>query len=822
LRRTRPLGFFVAVLLGSTGCGPRVATPVGGDEPTATPAPSPRAPDADASTVAATPARALADGTDAATVTVTVRDDLDQPLADVAVTLAASAPASFTPASATTDASGIALFHVTSDRVAVVLLTATARAGERDVVLAQRPAVTFAAPTWSVGGTVSGLRGTGLVLATPGQPDLPVPAGATAFTFADEVAEGTEYAIAVVQAPSRPAQRCTVANGAGRVGRGPVVAPAVACADVAEIPASLTLSATSVTVAQGETASVGATAVAPGGGAATVGAVSAAPSVAAVTVANGGASATLTLTGVSPGTTTVTVTNEGDPDAATRTRSLGVTVVATGMPNGDGYGSIAARTYPASGAAAAHVDGELSLTFDAPPSLGAGGAIELRALGDGSLVDRIAFAGETQTIGSTTVNVGAQLARVSGNAVHFTPHFGKLAYGSAYYVAIADGAISGALNGRRFTGFSSERAVASWRFTTRAAPRLGTTIHVDGSQQATTADFRTLGGALMHLAAHPVAGATAVRIQLAPGTYVELPHYRPATPNPALTVTISGPAGNRRGDDTVVQYTNGAGLNASTRTRALLHFQGANLVLENLTLRNTGVRAEVAQAEALHFASGAGYTVAAHNCSFVSRQDTLLTTGRAWFHDCYVEGNTDFIWGTADVALLERCSLRVVNDSAGATYAIVVSRTGATGAGTVGKGYVLLRSDVSVDAGVTAAYGRQAGSGAWYDQVAMIGNTFAGGGKLATGLWLIGSAPSSLGDSSYVGWKASGNTGLGAGTAATAAGTAATVADLTSEYDTRDHILNRVITVSGGVPTGFAPAGVAWDVAGLAAAWGAP
>jgi pectin methylesterase-like acyl-CoA thioesterase len=742
LRRTRPvLGLFLAVLLGSTGCGPGVTTSVEGDDrkstptPTPSPSPSPRPPDAAASTVAATPAQALADGADAATVTVTVRDDLDRPLAGVAVALAASASAAVTPASSTSDASGVALFHVTSRAAGVVVLTATARDGERDVVLAQRPAVTFAAA------------------------------------------------------------------------------------------ASLTLSATSVTVSQGETATVGATAVAAGGGAATVGATSADPSIAGVAVVNGPVSATLTLSGVSPGSTTVRVTNEDDPDAATRTRTLAVTVVApdaASVPDGDGYGSIAARAYPSPGATAAHVDGDLTLTFDAAPSLGGGGAIEIRALGDGSLVDRIAFAGESQTIGSTTVNVGTQLARVSGNTVHFTPHFGKLAYASAYYVAIADGVISGALNGRRFTGFSSERAVASWRFTTRAAPRLGTTVHVDGSQQATAADFRTLGGALMYLAAHPVAGATAVRIQLAPGTYVELPHYRPATPDPALTITISGPAGNRRGDDTVVQYTNGARLNASTRTRALLHFQGANLVLENLTLRNTGVRAEVAQAEALHFASGAGYTVAAHNCSFVSRQDTLLTTGRAWFHDCYVEGNTDFIWGTADVALLERCSLRVVNDSAGATYAIVVSRTGATGAATVGKGYVLLRSEVAVDAGITAAYGRQAGSGAWYDQVAIIGNTFAGGGRLATGLWLTGSAPSSLGDSSHVGWKASGNTGLGADTAATAAGTASTVAALSSEYDTRDRILNRVITVAGGAPTGFAPAGIPWDVAGLAAAWGAP
>jgi hypothetical protein len=595
--------------------------------------------------------------------------------------------------------------------------------------------------------------------------------------------------------------------------------------DPAEAAGALTLSVASVDLAQGETASVTATAVAPGGGAASVSAAAADPSVAGIIVSNGAASATLTLSGLAPGTTHVTVTNDADPDPSTRTRILAVTVVPPAVaevPGGDGHGSLAARAYPAPGATAAYVDGELSLTFDAAPTLAAGGAVELRALADGALVDRIAFSGEAQIIGGTTVNVGAQLARVSGSTVYVTPHFGKLAHGRSYYVAIADGAISGTLHGVPFTGLSSQRTVATWRFTTRPAPALGTTIHVDGSPQATTADFRTLGGALMALAATPVPGATAVRIELAAGTYVELPHYRPASADPGLTITIAGPAGSRRGEATVVQYTNGNAMNPSTRTRALLYFTGANLVLENLTLRNTGARAEVGQAEALTFASGAGYTVAAHDCSFVSRQDTLLTTGRAWFLDCDVEGNTDFVWGTADVALLERCSLRVVNDRAGQTYAIFVARTGARGAATVGKGYVLLRSTVSVDAGITAAYARVAGAGSWYDQVAVIGNAFSGGGRLASGLWLTGTPPASLGDSTHVGWKASGNTGLGAEVQAPAAGTASTVAGLSSEYDSRDHVLNRVVTVSGGVPTGFAPASTRWDTSALAARWGAP
>lgn len=33
-------------------------------------------------------------------------------------------------------------------------------------------------------------------------------------------------------------------------------------------------------------------------------------------------------------------------------------------------------------------------------------------------------------------------------------------------------------------------------------------------------------------------------------------------------------------------------------------------------------------------------------CRFYSQQDTLLPGGGYnWFYDCYVEGDTDFIWG---------------------------------------------------------------------------------------------------------------------------------------------------------------------------------
>jgi len=228
----------------------------------------------------------------------------------------------------------------------------------------------------------------------------------------------------------------------------------------------------------------------------------------------------------------------------------------------------------------------------------------------------------------------------------------------------------------------------------------------------------------------------------------------------------------------------------------------------------------VAQAETMYFDSRAGFTMAANNSSFLSHQDTVQTSGRAWFYNSFIEGNTDFIWGISDAALFENCDLHVVNDAPN-TFSIFVARTGTTGAATIGKGYVLLNSRVNVDTGILCSYGRDAGTGSFFDQVALVNNTFSGGGTLAAGLWVTTTAPLSLGDSTFVGWKASGNTGLGADTAATATGTAATINSLGSEYDTRDHILNRVVTVSGGTPSGFQAAATLWDLSALATAFGA-
>jgi hypothetical protein len=588
------------------------------------------------------------------------------------------------------------------------------------------------------------------------------------------------------------------------------------------VPAALSLSASTVNVNKGSSTTVTATANAIGGAVSGVTAVAADGTVVGVTVTNGTTNSTITLNGLASGVTNVTVTNTGDSNSATNTKVIQVAVAD--FTTSDPYGAIT-TAYPVPGATNAYTDGELELTFDTAPTLNTGGTIRIYK-SDGTQADSIAFAGETNTYGSTVINVGSQLARVSGNSVFFAPHIGALAYASSYYVAIPKGAITGTLNGMPFNGLSNVSTVATWHFTTRAAPTLtATNITVDGSQ-ASTANFRTIQGALGGLGA--MTGVTAATINVAAGTYNELVHYTGPGATTPQTVTIAGPTGNTRGDTCIQQFSNGNGVNGSTSTRPSFYFSGANLVLENISLKNTGVRSVVSQAEALYFASGSGFTVAAGNSSFYSNQDTIQTSGRGWFYNCFIEGNVDFIWGTADATLVEGSSMHFLNDVGGAaaSYNLFVSRTGttiaATANGTVGKGYVALNSTVSVDAGVTAFFGRDAGGSGFYDQAALINVVFSGAGTVGTGLWTVTTPPLSLGDSSFVGWKSAGCTGLNLATDTTSTLTSATIASQTTEYATRAEILNDVVTVTAGVPTGYQAATTTWDVSALATAWGAP
>jgi 6-phosphogluconolactonase (cycloisomerase 2 family)/environmental stress-induced protein Ves len=83
--------------------------------------------------------------------------------------------------------------------------------------------------TYTIGGSVSGLTGSGLVLQDNGSDNLSVPANATTFAFQTALTSGASYAVTVLTQPSTPAQTCTISSGSGTIGSANVTNVTITC-----------------------------------------------------------------------------------------------------------------------------------------------------------------------------------------------------------------------------------------------------------------------------------------------------------------------------------------------------------------------------------------------------------------------------------------------------------------------------------------------------------------------------------------------------------------------------------------------------------------
>jgi hypothetical protein len=86
---------------------------------------------------------------------------------------------------------------------------------------------------YTVGGTVSGLTGTGLALQNNGAEILSIAADGS-FTFLTELVDTTAYTVIVSTQPT--GQTCTVTNGSGAIAAADVTNVSVACVDDAVTP----------------------------------------------------------------------------------------------------------------------------------------------------------------------------------------------------------------------------------------------------------------------------------------------------------------------------------------------------------------------------------------------------------------------------------------------------------------------------------------------------------------------------------------------------------------------------------------------------------
>ena len=287
-------------------------------------------------------------------------------------------------------------------------------------------------------------------------------------------------------------------------------------------------------------------------------------------------------------------------------------------------------------------------------------------------------------------------------------------------------------------------------------------------------------------------------IKLPKGTYNEnYLHY-----TGAATVKISGDTAEKYGADVIIT---GHGEDmGKERQRELLEFQGmGNLILENVSFVSDYSRKDHSgdvQAEVVGFDS-TGY-LAANNCAFKSHQDTLRTTGKAWFYQCYVEGDVDFIWmeSTGIVALYEDCEIVSVYDEYATTHRTEICAPRMTPTSKAGKGIVIYNSTVREDENgdkqqtYLARTPWKKADGYW-NQVAYIKTAISG---VEPAMWYVGNPCNTADgiDQTIIGWKLCGESAASCNY--TGNGDVVSSDDVANEFSGRKAILNRLYDRSAG------------------------
>ena len=129
---------------------------------------------------------------------------------------------------------------------------------------------------------------------------------------------------------------------------------------------------------------------------------------------------------------------------------------------------------------------------------------------------------------------------------------------------------------------------------------------------------------------------------------------------PVLKVRVSLIGEDR--DQTILTFDDHAGRGSiNTHTSHSVLIQGADFTAENITFQNTAGRT-AGQAVALHVEAD---RCIFRNCRIIGDQDTLFLAAnraRQYFQRCYIEGTTDFIFGSS-TAVFDHCTIFSKKDS---------------------------------------------------------------------------------------------------------------------------------------------------------------
>lgn len=342
------------------------------------------------------------------------------------------------------------------------------------------------------------------------------------------------------------------------------------------------------------------------------------------------------------------------------------------------------KLYPCS--ADAYADTELRITFTGDvPQLGTGGSICIyRADNPAEPVDEIRMDERQEPIlesGGTKLNtwmdiigssdrkliVNYHAVKVDGNDVVIKPHSHKLEFDTDYFVLVDQEAIVH----KGFKGITTSK----WFFTTRPEPKVKTTVTVSHTDK--NADFYTLQGAVDFFTRNAVEGEKT--IMLTEGKFEEIVNIRNLS-----NLTVKGAGADRTeiqsdnnnnwnpgirdgynssladalkpGDD--VPFVDGRNQGGG-RAGVLIAGKADKIRFEDITMRC--LYPTKTQAEVLCIRNKDNNATAFVRCRFYSQQDTLLPGGGYnWFYDCYVEGDTDFIWGGNSACLFESCEVKMI------------------------------------------------------------------------------------------------------------------------------------------------------------------
>ncbi|MDN3241778.1 pectinesterase family protein [Glycomyces tritici] len=141
-------------------------------------------------------------------------------------------------------------------------------------------------------------------------------------------------------------------------------------------------------------------------------------------------------------------------------------------------------------------------------------------------------------------------------------------------------------------------------------------------------------------------------------------------PSSKTGITFMGATGNAADvvihDNRCASCSNGSGGTWGTSGSASVLLQGANFTAEDLTFANTYDEAANGSSQAVAV-KVQGDRMVFDNVRFLGNQDTLLTdspsaatVSRQYYHNCYVEGDVDFIFGRG-TAVFDDCRIHSLN-----------------------------------------------------------------------------------------------------------------------------------------------------------------